>query len=506
MGKEEVEVEWSVSEDEQAWQTGQTAPESGSKAEAEASSRLGSRAERHLALLTVLLFLLLAGVWVWRWQTPSATIASELQATAAQEFGAQPTGGESTSSSAYGELETTLPGVENVTQFSVLKFTSSPFHHSSRLGEDDGIGYRVMAQVTASYPAAGPSGHPETQAYREMRFYRQSSKGWQRIEPDPALMGPWQTLETAHFTIRYRPIDASAVSATASKLDLLYAKLRGDFGLLLAAVNAKQTIEVATDGALDGYAIDFVMRTIRIPSLDGYAIDYPTRTIKVPSPALLSVPVEMTAAAVFYQSVVYPLASLLLADVVAQYQYPGRWNVGAMKWSPLMEALRLWALWEEEGPLAAGRQDVVRWLYQNAQAEPVEARQAVPAGYEHLCRAYHIWGISPESMAIPLGCSEVDHQRWSAWRYPALPTRLTQRPYIEKSRSLAEAASDSAVATETIIEYVVATYGRDRLPQLIAAWGEHASWETLIPAVFGIPAAEFEAGWQAYLASRESVN
>jgi hypothetical protein len=471
MGKEEVEVEWSVSEDEQAWQTGQTAPESGSKTRAEASSRLGSRAERHLALLTVLLFLLLAGGWAWYRQASRTIQVKELQAAAAHE--ANPAG-----SAPEADYRIQNPGSPpGPGSSTTLREPLSTVKIDDYLLQGD----RAMAQVRVSYLTA------EGMAlfYRETRFYRRTTEGWQRIEPDPDLMGPWQTLETAHFTIRYRPIDASAVYTTAPKLDRLYVKLRGDFGLRLAAVNAKQTIEVATDGKLDGYAIDFAARTIRIPS-----------------PALLSVPVEMTAAAVFYQSVVYPLASLLLADVVDLYQYPGRWNLGAMNATPLIEALHLWALWEEEGPLAAGREEVVRWLYQNAQAEPVEARQAVPAGYEHLCRAYHIWGISPESMAIPLGCSDIDHQRWSAWRYPALLTRLLQRPYIEKSRGLAEAASDSAVATETIIEYVVATYGRDWLSQLIAAWGEHASWETLIPAVFGIPAVEFEAGWQAYLASR----
>jgi hypothetical protein len=56
------------------------------------------------------------------------------------------------------------------------------------------------------------------------------------------------------------------------------------------------------------------------------------------------------------------------------------------------------------------------------------------------------------------------------------------------------------VAMETIIEYVVVTYGRERLPRLFAALGQHGSWQSLIPAVFDISADEFEAGWQSYLA------
>jgi hypothetical protein len=55
------------------------------------------------------------------------------------------------------------------------------------------------------------------------------------------------------------------------------------------------------------------------------------------------------------------------------------------------------------------------------------------------------------------------------------------------------------VALATLIEYAVATYGLERLPVLVAGLGQYESWETLLPAGFGVSAAEFEAGWQAYL-------
>ncbi|MEZ4681477.1 MAG: hypothetical protein R2932_45420 [Caldilineaceae bacterium] len=62
-----------------------------------------------------------------------------------------------------------------------------------------------------------------------------------------------------------------------------------------------------------------------------------------------------------------------------------------------------------------------------------------------------------------------------------------------------------AVALATLFEYAVATHGRTLLPKLIAGLGQHDTWETLIPAIYGISAVEFEAGWQAYLAARYSV-
>jgi hypothetical protein len=61
------------------------------------------------------------------------------------------------------------------------------------------------------------------------------------------------------------------------------------------------------------------------------------------------------------------------------------------------------------------------------------------------------------------------------------------------------------VALATLIEYAVATYGRDRLPVLMAGLGQSESWDTLLPAVYGVSSAEFEAGWQAYLADHYAV-
>jgi hypothetical protein len=62
------------------------------------------------------------------------------------------------------------------------------------------------------------------------------------------------------------------------------------------------------------------------------------------------------------------------------------------------------------------------------------------------------------------------------------------------------------VALATLIEYAVAAYGRDRLPALVAGLGQYESWDTLLPAVFGVSATEFEAGWQAHLAARYGLS
>lgn len=57
----------------------------------------------------------------------------------------------------------------------------------------------------------------------------------------------------------------------------------------------------------------------------------------------------------------------------------------------------------------------------------------------------------------------------------------------------------------TLIEYAVAAYGRERLPVLLAGLGQYESWETLLPAIYGVTPGAFETGWQAYLAAHYGV-
>jgi hypothetical protein len=309
---------------------------------------------------------------------------------------------------------------------------------------------------------------------------------WLRSEPDIELMGPAQTLETEHFTLHYRALDASAVAEAGPRLDQLYEKMRRDFDLP-ASAGAKIIVE-----------------TVMSKVVEDSSVSYGKRTLTVRSPALLSVPVEMSAATVYYQSLVYPLASLVLTDVVDPY--PASWKVGAMQWRFVLNALRLWELWEDGGALAAGHEDVLRWLYQNTQPLPEDAHNVLPEGYDHFCRTYRVLGRSPWATFIPLTCNELlEASRWSPWPRPGLLLRLGELSplgeYVHPSTKLAY----RVVSSETIIEYIVASYGQDRLPELVAGLGRYDKWETLLPAVLGVSATEFEAGWQAYLAEQYAV-
>lgn len=58
----------------------------------------------------------------------------------------------------------------------------------------------------------------------------------------------------------------------------------------------------------------------------------------------------------------------------------------------------------------------------------------------------------------------------------------------------------NALAVTTLLAYGTKVYGPGRLPLLLEELAHYVVWADLIPKVFGVPAEEFEAGWQEWLA------
>lgn len=58
------------------------------------------------------------------------------------------------------------------------------------------------------------------------------------------------------------------------------------------------------------------------------------------------------------------------------------------------------------------------------------------------------------------------------------------------------------VASELLIEYAIETYGQDSLRSLLRGFSQYESWDELIPQIFGLPAVEFEAGFNQFLNNR----
>lgn len=55
------------------------------------------------------------------------------------------------------------------------------------------------------------------------------------------------------------------------------------------------------------------------------------------------------------------------------------------------------------------------------------------------------------------------------------------------------------LALDSIVDYVVAQYGRERLPEFIQALSLHHSWNTLVPALYNVSVDDFERGWNEHL-------
>jgi hypothetical protein len=172
-------------------------------------------------------------------------------------------------------------------------------------------------------------------------------------------------------------------------------------------------------------------------------------------------------------------------------------------------------VWDLDLPLAVWREDVVTWLSVGLPATRPGQAVVLPERYTALCAAHRLWMVSPVQLHIPLLCVELERTDWysSGWRIADFPTHLAQLAVplrlgedIDEPDSVQRVRHPGkTVALVTLIDYAVATYGRERLPALVAGLGQYQSWDTLLPAVYGVSAAEFEAGWQAYLSAHYGV-
>jgi len=306
----------------------------------------------------------------------------------------------------------------------------------------------------------------QTPAHRQTQFYRRTDVGWQRTAPDATQWGLPQELETTFFRWRYRQNDGQVVAAVAPQLEVIYATLRRNFGLAHAPQPSTLTIAVSVTQPPGDVSPWF-----------GTAEAY-----VVASPALYDAPIDVTDAELLLQSLALPLVNTVMAQARAHHHLPSSWQ-------PLLDGLRLWQQWDLDLPLSTWRQEILAWLYQELPKSANGKNVILPKRYAELCAAHTLWLPAPIQMGVPLVCTELDRQTWDF---------ATARVYAEPSMQ-GTGQRGQTVALATLIDYAVTVYGRERLPVLVAALREHKSWETLLPAVYGMTAAEFEAGWQEYL-------
>ena len=326
--------------------------------------------------------------------------------------------------------------------------------------------------------------------YRQTRFYRHIDAGWQPTAPTADLWGPERSLETPFFIFHFHQYDAAAVIAVTSQVEALYMALRRNVGLVVIPNAEKLIIEVSV--------------TQRPGSLSRMHMP---AVLLVPSPAVYWAPSELSDAELLLQSIALPLHAYIVEQARKQY------TIGSA-WQPLLNGLRLWQLWDLNLPLSGWREDVVQWLYLDLPDIHADKRVALPERYTALCAMHKLWIQSPLLINIPLVCAE------GAWENHYLSPWVLQEPllhldqlaapvaaneYINQSTTSAILHPGQTVALATLIDYAATTYGREHLPTLLEGLGRSSSWHTLLPAVYSVSPATFEAGWQTYLATHYHI-
>jgi hypothetical protein len=314
---------------------------------------------------------------------------------------------------------------------------------------------------------------------RQTRFYRQTAEGWQRTKPDAELWGVPHSLESPHFIFRFRQNDAGVVKLAAPQIEEVYIELQRNFGLTPSV--EKLAIDVT---------VEHVTGAIPIPQ-------WKHEPLVVPSPAIYLAPVELSESTILAQSIVLPLIDHMKGRAIEEHEIPPGWR-------PLLPGLALWQLWELEMPLAHWHDDIVNSVYTGG---PADAQ--LPDRYAELCAMHNLWMVSPIIVGVPLECRVSDDEVWVARRLVGHGTHMRLNHLGTWTKEYDESYFfdfTEVVAVATVFEYTAATYGYEALPVLLADLARYGSWETLAPAVFGVSAADFEAGWRGYLAQQYNVS
>lgn len=328
---------------------------------------------------------------------------------------------------------------------------------------------------------------------RQTQAYQHTQSGWERVALTPALMGASHRLETDYFVFDYRQLDAHAVTGVAATLDERYRTIARQVGISLPEFAKKLKVEVSPSHAPGDLSIP-------ASNDDPYI---------VASPALYVAPVELSDEELLGQSLELVMLKEAHLGAANQYGIPAHWQ-------PVLDGLLLWQLWQADVPLAAWREETITWLFVIAPAATDRAVSALPEHYEEMCAMYRLWLASPNRIQVPLRCNELDQREWRpVWQQVvnppahlvelAGPMAQTGHTYSIHRYYLRKMHPSIAVALATVVEYAVASYGEERIPQLVASLRHHTSWETLAPAVFGVPFPEFEAGWHEFMADRYHV-
>jgi hypothetical protein len=329
--------------------------------------------------------------------------------------------------------------------------------------------------------------------YWQTRVYKDSEQGWVRAKVTRELWGKARQLESDYFVFHYRTVDEKAVTQAAARLDALFPLLYSSF-FADRPTGEKQVIVIDPEWKLG----DLSKQTT------------PSSTLIVASPAATLRPADLAAGDLLLQSAMLALFERLAEQATAQYNLSPEAQV-------VYSGLRLWLIWEHDLPLAQWREPLVRWAFRDPQVASGPTAFAVPIFAHDLCLEHTLWMRSPLDIRVPVLCwhSPAGEERITAWRYQSVPiklplTSLVYRPaniedISKKSDETPPEPVGSGIGLATVFEYMALNGDPQHISRLLAALPQHKSTETLIPAVFALSKADFQRGWQAFVANRYGI-
>lgn len=298
------------------------------------------------------------------------------------------------------------------------------------------------------------------------------------VSADLMAARSWTYALTEHLRFGVIGTDGAVVAASAPALEELYLRTFAAVGI--APSHGKE----APDGRL----------LIRFGGANPPVWSQQQGRVDVPLPASPSASVAVDRQVLLRQAWLLALIDQATREVGQRYQTP-------QEWLPLLAGLRIWLLLDAGGPLADGWNEVVVQLY-GRQKGHLSA-----AALQPICQQYAPWDLAPIDFSIPLRCGLPDAivpavSGLDALGLPESFDTATGQAYGASWQT----ATGRSVAVALLLQYAVEIRGREVIPALLAALHGHSSWQTLIPAVFGVSATEFEAGWRAYLADQYDVS
>jgi hypothetical protein len=339
----------------------------------------------------------------------------------------------------------------------------------------------VRVQVESTHTEADGDSY----TVRQRRFYRWTEGGWVGVPPSSDILGPLQSYETSYFTFSYFKIDAASVQEVAAEIDTIYAQLRRDYALLSATLSPD------------------VGRTTIVLTIDPAEVEYrcyQPHHLCLPSPALAALPDGLLESDALRLWLLTPLVNRVYLDATEIKPFRYEWHDAAIVLPHLL-------IRQHSDLLSAWHTDLVRWLYRIPTRTPKPDAETLAQELAGLCARHQIEArrdfykgatllylcTHSEMLNLWLLTNYESPEQVGYLRMPNPDLRMSDRSWG------GDLAWREILEVEVLLDYTVATYGREALPALVEGFRSYSSWDTLVPAVLAISVKEFERGWHEYL-------